>query len=94
MPSGHVFLVKRVGVTIVKYRLILLKAELIDKLKVKALHALSISFSEKLSVSVTAPSELDSKKGSFVCTAGGYPAPDVTITKTDLNGDNHVSQGL
>ena len=74
--------------------IILLKAEFIGKSKVKALHALSISFSEKLSVSVTAPSELDSKKGSFVCTAGGYPAPDVTITKTDLNGDSHVSQGL
>ncbi|KAL5270386.1 hypothetical protein ACHWQZ_G001194 [Mnemiopsis leidyi] len=43
---------------------------------------------QKLSVSVTAPSELNSSTpGTFSCTVGGYPAPDVTVTKTDLNDE-------
>ncbi|XP_063693934.1 hemicentin-2-like [Bolinopsis microptera] len=44
---------------------------------------------EKLSVSATAPSELNTTtKGSVSCTVGGYPAPEVTIFKTDLNKDD------
>ena len=43
-------------------------------------------------MSVTAPSELDSSTaGVFSCTVGGYPAPDVTVTKTDLNNEVTVS---
>ena len=62
------------------------------KVKVNVRIYLICSNSEKLSVAVEAPSELDaSTKGIFSCTVGGYPVPDVTITKTDLNNESSVS---